>query len=481
MSGVFFAHGARAYYSGSASGGRPGDYLLCLSGDAAQAAKGASGSAVKGSLSGIYLNPASLCYLERDELSFFYRPLYDGGNYYFIGGGHKFGPISFLPESSYMGVSVAGLESAMAEKTSLLRESLGSFNDTEQSFIFSFAYPAKEHLAAGANMKLVTQGIDGNLATSFGADIGVISFLKSANLSLCVQNLVSPSLKLKDSAEKYPRNLIFGASSVYGDGKIKPSADIIVSGAGKDKSLLWKTGCSYLLSPVFSLSAGLNYKELSAGFTVKSDRLTVDYALAFHDLGIKHMLGIKMYFDTGAGDEAKLYYSRRKELEKRLAELQKAKQSYDRLTNSAIEYFLNGNYELAREEFKKAAMLESLDDSDLTQLFKIEMQIDDKVQKQKLIALFAAAQKQLGSSEYEECLKSVAQILNIAPGNKRAVLLQCRCLAYQALNKGDYVDAEGFLNDALTVDPGNVGISKLLRRLTKFIEDKKYLKEEKKK
>ncbi|MBU4134306.1 hypothetical protein KKH42_03175, partial [bacterium] len=286
MSGVFFAHGARAYYSGSASGGRPGDYLLCLSGDAAQAAKGASGSAVKGSLSGIYLNPASLCYLERDELAVFYRPLYDGGNYYFIGGGHKFGPISFLPESSYMSVSVAGLESAMAEKTSLLRESLGSFNDTEQSFIFSFAYPAKEHLAAGANMKLVTQGIDGNLATSFGADIGVISFLKSANLSLCVQNLVSPSLKLKDSAEKYPRNLIFGASSVYGGGKIKPSADIIVSGAGKDKSLLWKTGCSYLLSPVFSLSAGLNYKEISAGFTVKTDRLTVDYALAFHDLGI---------------------------------------------------------------------------------------------------------------------------------------------------------------------------------------------------
>ncbi len=475
-SGVFFAPVAGAYYFGGASGGRPGDYLLSLSADAAAVAAGGSGSAFKGNLSGIYLNPASLCYLERDELTVFYRPLYDGGNYYFIGGGHKFGPVSPLPKASYMGVAAAGIESALAEKTSLLRESLGSFNNKEQSFIFSFAYPVIDKLAAGANVKLLTQSIDGYRASSFGADIGIISFLKYANLSFCIQNLASPSLKLKDHADKYPRNLIFGASSEFDNGRIIPSADIIISGSGKAGSSLWKTGCSYLVSPVFSLRAGLNYKELSAGFGVKTDPFAVDYALVFHELGIKHMLSVKMYFSTEAREEAKLYYSRREEIECRIAELQKAKQTYDRLTKSAIEYFLNGKYNLAREEFRKAAMLETDDEEDLNQLFEIEMKIVEKAQKRKVTTLFIAARKQLRKSNFEACLKSVDGILNIAPANKSAVLLQCKCLAYQALNNGEYFEAEGFLEDALTVDPGNRSVSKLLRRLSKFIKDKKHLK-----
>ena len=69
MSLSLFAPGAVAYYAGDASGGRPGDYLLSLSADAAQAAVGGSGSAFRGRLSGIYLNPASLCYLKKNELT----------------------------------------------------------------------------------------------------------------------------------------------------------------------------------------------------------------------------------------------------------------------------------------------------------------------------------------------------------------------------------------------------------------------------
>ena len=475
---VFFANAAEAYYSGAASGGRPGDYLLCLSADAAQAASGGSGSAFKAGLSGIYLNPASLCYLEKDELTVFYRPLYDGGNYYFIGGGHKFGPVFSLPKDSYMGVSAVGTESAAAEKTTLLRESQGSFYNKEQSLIFSFAYPLRDNIAAGVNMKLLTQSMDGYRAGSFGADVGIISFLKRANLSFCAQNIVQPSLRLKDHTDEYPLNLIFGASSVFDNGKIVPSADIIISGSGKTRSFLWKTGCSYLISPVFSVSGGLNYKELSAGFGVKMDPCSVNYAFTFHELGIKHMLSVKMYFNTAAGEEAKLYYSQRKELENRSEELRKARQIYDRLTKAAIESFLSGKYELARSEFRKVSMIASDDEEDINQLFKMEMEIEEKVQKQKIFVLFTAAQKNLRKSEFDACLKKIDEILNMAPANKSAVLLQCKCLAYRALNNGEYLEAEGFLEDALKVSPGNAGISKLLRRLRKFIKDKKHLKKE---
>jgi len=192
------------------------------------------------------------------------------------------------------------------------------------------------------------------------------------------------------------------------------------------------------------------------------------------------MLSVKMYFSTSAGEEAKLYYSRRKELEDRSAELQKAKQTYDNLTKSVIESFLSGKYNLAREEFRRAAMVETDDEDGMNQLFKIEMKIEEKVQKQKISALFIAARKQLRKSKFKQCLKSVDEILNIAPESKQAVLLRCKCLAYQALNKGEYVEAKKFLEDALIVSPGNAGISKLLRRLGRFVGDKKDSKKENK-
>ncbi|MEA2082047.1 MAG: hypothetical protein U9O97_04850 [Elusimicrobiota bacterium] len=472
-SAVFLVTRVNAYYFGTASGGRPGDYLLSLSADAVQAAAGGSGSSFKGSLSGVYLNPASLCYLERDELTVFYRPLYDGGNYYFIGGGHKFGPVSRLKKISYMGFSAVGTESALAEKTTLLRESAGSFNNQEQSFVLSFAYPVKDNLTVGTNVKMVTQAMDGYRASAFGADAGIIAFLKRVNLAFSVQNALPPLLKLKDSTEKYPRNLIFGASSEFYSGKMKPSLDMIVSGSGKAKSLLWKTGCSYLISPVFSLSAGLNYKELTAGFGIKTDPCLINYAFAFHNLGIKHMLSVKMYFSTVAAEEAGFYYEQRKKLETRSEELRKAKKTYDKLTNTAIEYFLNDKYDLARSEFREIAMIESDDEEDIEALFNIEMKIEEKAQKKKVQTLFIAARKQLRKSKFEKSLKIVNEILNIEPANKRAVLLRYKCLAYKALNNGDYFEAKKFLEDALTVDPGNAGISKLLRRLSKFIKEHK--------
>ena len=466
---TFFVSSAAAYYSGGASGGRPGDYLLTLSGDAVQASMGGGGSAVRGSLAGVYLNPAALCGLERDELSFFYRPMHDGGNYYFAGGGHKFGPVTFLPKASYMGVSFAGVESAEAEKTTLLRESLGSFSAKEQAFIFTFAYPLKEKIAAGANVKLLSQSVDAYRDSSLGADMGLILSLKRVDVSFSVQNLIQPSLNLKDSSEEYSRNLILGAAGELEGGKIRPVLDIIRTGEGS--GTLWKAGCSYLLSPVFALNAGLNYKELSAGFTVTTGRSAAAYAFVFHELGLKHMLSVKFYFDTEAAEEAKLYYSSRKEMEKRRDELRRAKETYEKLTNAAIEYFLTDKYELARSEFREIAMIASDTEEDLETLFNIEMKIEEKAQQQKIRELFTEAREKLRKSDFDGSLKSVDDILNLDPGNKNAALLRCRALAYRALNKGDYADAQKFLEDALKVSPTDTGILKLLARLRKFLAE----------
>jgi len=85
--------------------------------------------------------------------------------------------------------------------------------------------------------------------------------------------------------------------------------------------------------------------------------------------------------------------------------------------------------------------------------------------------LFTEAREKLRKSDFDGSLKCVDNILYLDQGNKNAALLRCRALAYRALNKGDYADAQKFLEDALKVSPTDTGILKLLARLRKFLAE----------
>ncbi|MFH1352619.1 MAG: hypothetical protein ABIH68_03480 [bacterium] len=459
-----------SYSPAGETGGAPGWWLSKLSGDASYAAMGSAGSARSARGAGIYLNPAAVCRLKKDELCTFYRPLFDGGNYFFAGAAHKFGPAFSLPRESFAAISVAGYESGLAEKTTLLRESAGSFQERKQAIIFSFAYPAGNILDIGLNAKFLTRSMAGYKSSSAGADMGLIAHLRRADFSAVVQNVVPAEFKLKDSSEKYPRNLIFGLSAGFFSGRLVPAADIIIE--EHCKNYLWKTGFSFNVSPFLDLRAGVNYREITAGFGVRTDPFSFDYALIMHTLDTEHLLSVNFYFDTAGGEEAKLYYESRKKVDEELSSLQDTKRLYDNLVNSAIEYFLNGQYQLARSEFKKAAALNPADSKEREMLFEVEIKINEKIQEEKVREILASARKNIGKSKFEDCLEDVGRILEIDPVNKPALSIQNQCYAYRAINDGEYASAEGFLEDVMKIEPGNVKISRLLRRLKAFINYK---------
>ncbi|MFH1958319.1 MAG: hypothetical protein ABIJ15_07590 [bacterium] len=467
---IFLLFSAELFSAGE-TGGAPGWWLSKLSGDASYAAMGSAGSALGGRGAGIYLNPAAVCRLKKDELCTFYRPLLDGGNYFFAGAAHKFGPAFSLPRESFAAISVAGYESGLAEKTTLLRESAGSFQERKQAVIFSFAYPAGNILDIGLNAKFLTRSMAGYRSSSAGADMGLIAHLRRADFSAVVQNIVPAEFKLKDSSEKYPRNLIFGLSAGFFSGRLVPAADIIIEEYG-GKNYLWKTGFSFEVSPFLDLRAGINYREITAGFGVRTDPFSFDYALIMHTLDTEHLLSVNFYFDTAGGEEAKFYYESRKKVDEELSSLQDTKRLYDNLVNSAIEYFLNGQYQLARNEFKKAAALNPADSKEREMLFEVEIKINEKIREEKVGELLASARKNIGKSKFKECLEDVGRVLEIDPVNKHALSIQNQCYAYRAINDGEYGIAEGFLEDVMKIEPGNVKISTLLRRLKAFINYK---------
>jgi len=461
-----------SYSPAGETGGAPGWWLSKLSGDASYAAMGSAGSSLIGRGAGIYLNPAAVCRLKKDEVYAFYRPLFDEGNYFFTGAAHKFGPAFSLPRESFAAISVAGYESGIAEKTTLLRESEGSFQEKKQAIILSFAYPAGNKLDVGLNAKFLTRSMAGYRSGSAGADLGLIAHLRSVNFSACVQNAVPAKFKLKDSSEKHPRSMIFGLSSGFFSGRLISAADIIIEDYG-GKNYLWKTGFSFKVTPLLDLRAGINYREITAGFGVRTDPFSFDYALIMHTLDTEHLLSVNFYFDTAAGEEAKLYYENRKKAAEELSSLQDTKRSYDRLINSAMEYFLNGQYRLARSEFKKAAAINPADDKEREILLDVEIKINEKIEQEKIRALLVSARKNIGKSKFEEGLKDVGGVLKIDPVNKYALSIQNQCYAYIAINDCEYEKAEGFLEDVMKIEPGNVKISRLLRRLKAFINYKK--------
>ena len=467
---LFLAALCAAYGPGNATGGLPGWFLLRLSADAEQASMASAGASLDGNFTGIYFNPASLCRIRRDGFSAFYRPLFGGGNYYFAEAAHKFGPVLPLPGESFFALALAGIESGSAEKTTLLRESAGSFRDKQNAVILTAAYPAGSFFDFGANIKFVTQSIDGYQGADAGADIGLISRLKYLNISVCAQNIVKPAIKTKDFKDVYPLNLIFGLSSSFYEGTLIPAADFVIEDAPQEKNILWKAGVSYEATPLLSVRAGINYRELTAGFGIKTDPFSLDYALILHTLGLEHLISVKVPFSTRSGEEAQLYYDSRRKLDKEISDIRDVKKSYDNLIDSAIEYFLNGQYEVARDEFRKAVKMNPEIKQDRDDILDVELQIDGKIQKAQVGKLFAAAREYFKKADYKNCVKITDEILNFDPVNKYAMSLQNQCFAYEAINAGDYEKAEERLAEVLKLEPENAIVARLLKRLRTFME-----------
>ncbi|MHB9155380.1 MAG: PorV/PorQ family protein [Endomicrobiales bacterium] len=294
-------------------GGVPGAFLSFGAG-ARSLAMGKTFVGVADDASAVYWNPAGLTQLKTQDITALYASLYDETAYSFISYARP------VAGSGAIGIAVVNLNSGGFQLRDEFNYDTGIASLNETAAIISYAKTlwygstAKGdggRLSAGINLKAVNQNIDSTGDTGYGMDLGLFwshcaaesecgSILAPLSIGLSLQNVIAPSLKLRNEADTYPLGVTLGFGYRFFEEKLLLALDINqISG----RQLKMHLGGEYVLNKLIAFRVGLDETELTSGLGFKWNNYSLDYAFAYHDawsanenLGISHRFGLTIKF-----------------------------------------------------------------------------------------------------------------------------------------------------------------------------------------
>jgi len=191
-------------------GGKPGAYLSWGAG-ARSLSMGRAFAGLADDASATYWNPAGLAQLQQKELTSLYSILWEDTSYSFLSYAHPLSTYQSRANYGTIGAAVVNLRSTGFEKTDDLNRDIGTASDTETAGIISYGRKVTGNLMAGINLKIVNQHIDKYSDTAYGVDIGLLyKPYRRCSMGMNLRNLIPPSLKLKNSTDRFPLELRFG-------------------------------------------------------------------------------------------------------------------------------------------------------------------------------------------------------------------------------------------------------------------------------
>jgi hypothetical protein len=277
----------------ASNAGASGAAFLKIGLGARPAGMGGAFAAVADDLNAVQYNPAGLAQLTKTEVAATYLKYFQDINYGLVGGATPVSGLGVLGLSAAY-LSLSGIETRDASEN-LLDDNAGA-SDMVIAASWAAAGPM-EGLDIGANLKVLSEKIVSDRATTFAADLGGLyqGPLENLSLGLVIQN-IGPGLKFVDVRDPLPLNLKAGAAYRLFDQKLLIAADMdyyIV-----DRKCYGQFGAEYtfleMISPrvgyrvggdlgsLAGLSAGIGFRLPVGGLD-----LGLDYAFApsFGDLG----------------------------------------------------------------------------------------------------------------------------------------------------------------------------------------------------
>ncbi|MCB4756617.1 MAG: hypothetical protein LHV69_06245 [Elusimicrobia bacterium] len=279
----------------TADGGFPGEWLTSFAASARDAGLANASTALTGSAAA-YSNPAGIIGNQVGEASFMVAPLYSAGRFQSVCVSYPFGQVDTA------GLTFLSLDSGMAERTDVFGQSNGGFDEQNLAFLLTYGRRMLEGgLDAGVNLKVLRQSMAGFSATGYGTDVGIQirPFGEFFNFGLSFQNIMPPSLKLKEDKDKFPLIVKSGAALNL---KLFDRSFLLCSDMTSPKGGSVRWGFGLEIQPTRSTSLplfvrfGMNQKEYSMGFGVEKGLMALDYAASFHELEILHRFGVTIRF-----------------------------------------------------------------------------------------------------------------------------------------------------------------------------------------
>ncbi len=293
----------RPAYADVAVGSSAGDFLQFEIGGR----PAGMGGAQVGSAAGItaqFWNPAGLSSLEQSQVGAMHATWLGDLNYEWIGYARPLGP-----KLGVGSVSVAYFHMPSISGVDEFDNPTGEFKVYDMAMTVGLARPVGKGLSVGANAKLIRQTLATVSATGTAVDFGAALNLAGSTFGAVVQNL-GPSLSFDGASYPLPRQVRFGASRAFWDGRVLLASDYNMPSDYFDDV---RVGTEVRAHPNVSLRVG--YRRLfgtsddpgngmSYGMGIHFRQLNVDYAMtpsdAFDDV---HRLSFGYSFGSGATTE----------------------------------------------------------------------------------------------------------------------------------------------------------------------------------
>jgi len=476
---LFCPFTVRGYYVGPSNAGIPAEFLLTMGGSARGMAMGNACSSIDRSCSAPYWNPAGLSGVEDYELSLLYVPLWMEGKYAAASYAYPLPPAFGLTKDTTLGLSYYMLQSGLAEKTDVLKQSVGWFRDEWNVFYLTYARKLSAYTNLGFNVKFLIRSFAGYDTKTSGMDVGFQKkiFLDNNenylfNWSISVQNLMFQRMRLR-SFEQIPPQTRLGLSLLYKK-RLLIALDIDQVLGDNPVAPKWSLGSEIKLLSLCKLRAGINYKQLSAGLGFHFFNLALDYAFVFHNLGPSHRFGVNFRFGGKGHDEEYEFIKRAKEkLKNKEKELELASESYRHLVNTALELFQQGKSAGAKQELQRICQLDPFNEKTsgiIAELLKEIDIIEGKKKMDEAAEYYDGAFRYFKTYLYDLADQEVNKALKIYPEYKEAQVLKYWNLGFRDIADNKLEKGKENLKKALEIDPENKELKKQLEKLKEYIE-----------
>jgi tetratricopeptide (TPR) repeat protein len=467
------------FWQSKGRAGYPGEYLITFTANARAAGLANAYTALSDDASGAYWNPAGLAGIHFIETSFLYTRLFLHTDY---------GYLSFvypLDERNIFGLSVLALQSAEVEKTSQWSLSGVKFHELENVFFLTYAKKFNSFIDGGLNLKIVNQEIADYSTRGVGMDLGVkYHFSKRITYGLTLQNLIPAELQLNEEKENFPLNIKFGIICSYLKNRLLWSSDLnLLDPFGKYKVFYWSSGVEYKIFPLFVLRVGISYKEIAAGFGLKTNNFNFDYAVSLHRIDLTHRLsvayryGFLPYQEEKRLKEEKETWQKEKKADEEKLDGEKKKILLEKeriakeqeITTGLIlvkKYLEEKNYQEAQKELERILTLDPTN----KEAKILNREVDELSRKDLAEKSYFLAKNFYEKKFYSRVLETLKKALEYYPEHEKAKILYFLAQGQVYLAERKYSEAKEAFFEVLKLDPKEEEATTLLRRLQTILE-----------
>ncbi|OGF52677.1 MAG: hypothetical protein A2044_02630 [Candidatus Firestonebacteria bacterium GWA2_43_8] len=445
----FFADGTAGFQ---------GEYLYSFSAGGRQAAMGYTGTALPFDTGSVYFNPSAIAAAVNKEAGLFYIPVLSGVSYSY------FSVVYPLSTGNVFGVARASLDVSGIDKTDSTGASSGTASAGESCYYFTYATVPVPGLSLGGSFKILTQSLDVYSANAFGLDLGAtFTVLPGVTTGAMLQNIITPQLTLKSTAETFPVNLRLGAAIELLDGAFIVTGDLTglnLLAKGSDYvsaikyAVRWNTGIEYRPAGGFAVRAGANASELSAGFGYRTSDFDIDYAVGLHEMGIKHMVGLKARFGLLPTEQEKWLLEKEKEVDLKI------------YLSRAAKYLKEKRFDLAKEEINAALIVDSENKEALTLISEVQA----AEVKTKALSVMEEAFAAFEAGKDMEGRKKVEEAEALDPKISDNLEAEYTAAAGALIDETKYAEAKKVLNRILFINPANEEAQEMLKQLLSVME-----------